>query len=175
VSQNFSPFIIDAYLHQNLYYKHCKNKGEPIEKVFSKIFPVVLHISEDEQKELLADIKKRNIILEKNYSDFDDKKVADVRERALNLFYRVNTLISSIAGTRLNIQDFPQFELVVLTQLYSHLIKLIEEIENVVIRFYFPIDDVMLSLTGMEETFDDIQGSIQSAKSRLFQQSFEIV
>jgi hypothetical protein len=55
------------------------------------------------------------------------------------------------------------------------LIKLIEEIENVVIRFYFPIDDVMLSLTGMEETFDDIQGSIQSAKSRLFQQSFEIV
>ena len=93
---------------------------------------------------MLADIKKRNIILEKNYSDFDDKKVADVRERALNLFYRVNTLISSIAGTRLNIQDFPQFELVVLTQLYSHLIKLIEEIENVVIRFYFPIDDVML-------------------------------
>lgn len=175
ITQNFSPHIIDAYLRQNLYYKNINKPFDSVEDIFCKIFPFILGMSIDEQKILLLDIKKRNSILEKNYDFTSDKSIFEIRERALNLFSRVNLLISSIGNTKLDVQQFPQFELVVLTQLYSHLVKLIEEVENIMIRIYFPTDDVMLSLTGMEETFEDIQGAIKFNKNRLLQECFKLV
>ena len=41
--------------------------------------------------------------------------------------------------------------------------RMIEEMENVFIGDQFPVDDVLLSLEGMEETFTDIRGTLQSS------------
>ena len=140
-----------------------------------KIFPFALGMSADEQKILLSDIKKRNAFLERTYDFSMDKSIFEIRERALVLFSKVNLLISSIGNTKLDVEKFPQFELVVLTQLYSHLVKLIEEVENIMIRLYFPTEDVMLSLSGMEETFEDVQGAINFSKNKLLQECFKLV
>lgn len=175
ISQNFSPHIIDSYLRQNLYNKNLNKPFDSVEDLFCKIFPFVLGMSADEQKILLADIKKRNAFLEKSYDFSMDKSIFEIRERALSLFSKVNLLISSIGNTKLDVEKFPQFELVVLTQLYSHLVKLIEEVENIMIRLYFPTEDVMLSLSGMEETFEDVQGAINFSKNKLLQECFKLV
>jgi hypothetical protein len=175
ISQNFSPHIIDSYLRQNLYNKNLNKPFDSVEDLFCKIFPFALGMSADEQKILLSDVKKRNAYLERTYDFLMDKSIFEIRERALVLFSKVNLLISSIGNTKLDVEKFPQFELVVLTQLYSHLVKLIEEVENIMIRLYFPTEDVMLSLSGMEETFEDVQGAIKNSKNRLLQECFKLV
>ena len=43
------------------------------------------------------------------------------------------------------------------------------------IRLYFPTEDVMLSLSGMEETFEDVQGAINFSKNKLLQECFKLV
>ena len=72
-------------------------------------------------------------------------------------------------------ENFPQQELVILSQLYSHVVRLLEEIENVYMRPNFPMDDVSLSLEGMEETFEEISGTLFSALESNRFKGFEIV
>ena len=42
-------------------------------------------------------------------------------------------------------------------------------------RIHSPTDDVMLSLSGMEETFEDVQGAINFSKNKLLQECFKLV
>ncbi len=81
----------------------------------------------------------------------------------LKLFSNVNELVCDIAGSNVSVMDFPQQELVILSQLFSHIVHLLEDVENLVLREQFPVDDVSLSLNGMEETFEDIVYTLKSA------------
>ena len=84
-------------------------------------------------------------------------------------------MFCSIGISGIKIDLFPQQELVILSQLFGHMIRLLEEIENVFIRSEFPIADVSLSLEGMEDTFDDIRGVLKTALESNRYKAFEIV
>ena len=84
-------------------------------------------------------------------------------------------MFCEIGGSGIAADNFPQQELVILSQLYSHVVHLLEEVENVYMRPQFPIDDVLLSLEGMEETFDDISVTLYSALECNRFKGFEIV
>jgi hypothetical protein len=62
-----------------------------------------------------------------------------------------------------------------MSQIYSHVVRLLEEVENVYLRPQFPTEDVCLSLEGMEETFEDISGTLFSALESNRFKGFEIV
>ena len=132
-------------------------------------------ISSAERRLVLLNIEKRNDILEKMYNQFSDYPIADMRKRILSLFTRVSELFCEIGGSGVAADNFPQQELVILSQLYSHVVRLLEEIENVYLRPQFPTDDVSLSLEGMEETFDDISVTLFSALESNRFKGFEIV
>ena len=77
--------------------------------------------------------------------------------------------------TKLPLTDFPQQELVIIVQLFGHVVRIIEEMENFYIRDRFPFDDVQMSLDGMEETFEDIKGTLSMALEDNTYKNFTIV
>ena len=172
-----TPKVIDAILEDRIYDKRRgkKDVADDFEDVIQKIFPNMAMISSAERRLVLLNIEKRNDILEKMYNQFSDYPIADLRKRILGLFTRVSELFCEIGGSGVAADNFPQQELVILSQLYSHAVRLLEEVENVYMRPQFPTEDVSLSLEGMEETFEDISGTLFSALECNRFKGFEIV
>lgn len=172
-----TPRVIDAILEDRIYDKNCgkTDVSDNFEDVIRKIFPNMSMISSSERRLVLLNIEKRNDILEKMYNQFSDYPIAKIRKRILALFTKVSELFCAIGGSGVSADIFPQQELVILSQLYSHVVRLLEEVENVYIRPQFPTDDVSLSLEGMEDTFDDISGTLFSALECNRSKGFEIV
>ena len=172
-----TPRVIDAILEDRIYDKKCGKKqvSDDFEEVIKKIFPNMGMISSSERRLVLLNIEKRNDILEKMYNQFSDYPIAEMRKRILGLFTRVSELFCAIGGSGVAAENFPQQELVILSQLYSHAVRLLEEVENVYMRAQFPADDVSLSLDGMEETFDDISTTLYSALECNRFKGFELV
>lgn len=172
---SYSPQVLDAYLEDNIYEEIKTGHSNTVEEIVEQVFPQSVKMSPAERKLLLLNLEKRNDILKKNYNRFSDYSVADLRRRIIKLFTQVNDLFCSIGISGIKIDLFPQQELVILSQLFGHMIRLLEEIENVFIRSEFPIADVSLSLEGMEDTFDDIRGVLKTALESNRYKAFEIV
>ena len=172
-----TPKVIDAILEDRIYDKKRGKKdiAEDFEDVIQTIFPNMAMISPAERRLVLLNIEKRNDILEKMYNQFSDYPIAELRKRILALFTRVSELFCAIGGSGVAADNFPQQELVILSQLYSHAVRLLEEVENIYMRPQFPADDVSLSLDGMEETFDDISVTLYSALECNRFKGFELV
>ncbi len=172
-----TPKVIDAILEDRIYDKRNGKTevSDDYEEVIKKIFPNMGMISSSERRLVLLNIEKRNDILEKMYNQFSDYPIAQIRKRVLSLFTRVSELFCAIGGSGIAADNFPQQELVILSQLYSHVVRILEEIENVYLRPQFPADDVSLSLEGMEETFEDISGTLFSSLESNRFKGFEIV
>lgn len=163
ISMCFAPQIIDSYLFNYYYEKEKNHTKQTIEELVNVIFPSTLKMSQNERKLVLLNIEKRSDTIKKVYNQFTEYKIAPVRNRVITLFSQVSTLLCSIGCSGLKLEVFPQQELIILTQLFNHMVRIIEEMENVYIRDSFPIDDVMLSLDGMEDTFDDISVTLTNS------------
>ena len=176
-----TPRVIDAILEDRIYdsrnkkSKSDQDESESFDDVLQKIFPNMAMISSAERRLVLLNIEKRNDILKKMYNQFSDYPIAQLRKRILALFTNVSKLFCEIGGSGVAADNFPQQELVILSQLYSHVVRLLEEVENVYMRPHFPTDDVSLSLDGMEETFEEISGILFSALESNRFKGFEIV
>jgi len=175
VAMTFTPQVIDAYLENNIYEEICGKEVEPIEKLVEKMFPQNIGLSSSERKLVLLNIEKRRDILKKNYNRFSDFSIAAIRKRALELFTQISNLLCAIGCSGIRTEVFPQQELVILTQLYTHTVKLLEELENVFMRPQFPVDDVNLSMDGMYETFEDIGVTLKNCLERNRYKGFGLI
>ena len=171
----FSPQIIDSYIKSDIFAEREQGSKKTVEELIEEIFPPTLKMSSQEHKLVLLNIEKRRDILNKVYNQFVDYKLAPVRQRVLNLFSQVSNLLCSIGCSGLSLQDFPQQELVILVQLFSHIARIVEELEADYIKDKFPLDDVVLSLDGMEETFDEIGDILHSSLEAITYDSIKIV
>lgn len=170
---SFSPKIIDAYI-ENFIFEDGKN-NQTLKDLVNVIFPVYLKMSAAERNTVLLNIEKRHVILKKEYDKFSDFSIAPVRKRILRLFSMVNELLCAIGCSGLDVSNFPQQELVVLTQLFSHITRLLEEIENTYLRDQLHQGEISLSLDGMEETFDDIRDTLKASLDYNIYKGFNIV
>ena len=175
MSMIFSPQIIDSYIKNFLFCEREKNSSKSIDNLVDEIFPPTLKMTASERKLVLLNIEKRRDILNKVYNQFEDYKLAPLRKRVLELFSQVSELLCSIGCSGLKLEEFPQQELVILVQLFSHIARIVEEMENEYLRGVFPFDDVKLSLDGMEETFEDIGAFLYNALDSLTYDSIKIV
>ncbi|EID86419.1 hypothetical protein MSI_07720 [Treponema sp. JC4] len=163
MSITFTPQVVDAFLEDFIWDNLKAKKKRQISDLVAEVFPGSLHLNPEERNLLMLNMEKRHDIIEKDYNQFSDFGIAPIRKRMLKLFSNVNELICDIAGSNVSVSDFPQQELVILSQLFSHVVHLLEDVENLVLREQFPIDDVALSLNGMEETFEDIVYTLKAA------------
>ena len=171
----FSPQIIDSYIKNLIFEQREHESKKTVEELISDIFPPTLKMTVQEHKLVLLNIEKRSDILNKVYNQFVDYKLAPVRKRILDLFSQVSYLLCAIGGSGLSLQDFPQQELVILVQLFSHVARIVEEMENDYLKDIFPMDDVVLSLDGMEETFDEVGEILKNSLEAITYNSIKIV
>ena len=171
----FTPFVVDAFIENLLYQQSCGKKTQTLEALVETIFPNVLVMGSGEWNFVLLNLEKRFDILKAGYNSFRDYPVAEIRGRCLELFSQVSRLLCEIGCSEGSADDFPQQELVVLTQLYGHLVRLLEEIENEYTRDSFPADDVTMSLEGMEETFYEICDVLKRAVEANLTKGFGII
>jgi hypothetical protein len=152
----FTPEIVNCYLKNRIYESQHLKKEQTLEELCHKIFPPAFKMTAAEFKLILLNIEKCNAIISESYNQFAEYKIAPVRNRVIALFSDIVSLLSAIGNSGLKLKIFPQQELVILTQLFSHSYRIIEDMEDIYSAEHFPVDDISLSLEGMEETFDDI-------------------
>lgn len=170
ISQMFSPNVIDAYLSREIFKEVSKKKNlteEEFENLLYIIFPSSLDLLNSERKSLLLNIKKRHDIIFKHFDKDKENKIASLRDYVLALFTDVSTLLCDIGCSCDKFDEFPQQDLVILTQLYSNLITIIEELQNPLTRNQFPVDDTMVSLDGMNETFIEIKNPLKNTLKKI--------
>ncbi len=163
-------FIVDSYLNDFMYQKKTDLK-ELVETVLSKSFV----LTPDEKKYFLLHLTNRNVILLKKYNWFADFITGAVRHRALKLYNQISTMIYAIDSTGKDLARFPQQELVILSQLFSHLTHILESVENEPATIAEDLDEMMLSLEGMEYNFEDIKDQLYAAVSELHKGEFTVI
>lgn len=175
MTTTFTPPVLDAYLEDFIHRNLNEKKKMTLEELAETMFPKGLHLGADERKLILLNIEKRHDIIKQDYNSFSDYGVAPTRRRILELFTHINELVCDIAGSNVSVSDFPQQELVILSQLFNHAARLLEDVENRTLREQLPVEDVSLSLDGMEETFEDIVYTLKSTLEKNKYKGFGLV
>ena len=168
-----APEVVDSFIKNDIYEERTNKSFVEHNHLLQEVIQKLLARLPNQQNSLLLNIEKRRDIIKNNYNPFADYSIGDIRKRSLTLFSNVCSLFSSIACGMGKLGDFPQQELVILIQLYGHLLQLVEEFGYFENSSSFPIDDLSLSLDGMEDTFDEVgpilKGALEANKSKGFE------
>ncbi len=148
---NFPREILDQAV-LDMYYQHKKN----LDELFSSLFPDDYIFHKGERELVMLHLSERNAAFENCYNWFADQHSGPIRHQSLELFKKVNTLLYKIDACDGDLNEFPQQELVILTQLYSHLLNILsysytdKDVEN-------DSDAILISIDGMKWNFEDIE------------------
>jgi hypothetical protein len=162
-------FVFDQYLADMMY-----RKEDNVEALLNRIFPKEFKLTGAEKKYVLLHLTERNGILRRTYNWFADQTAGPVRERALALYEKVALLVYKIDCTGNTLEKYPQQELVILSQLYSNITRILESIAN-----NDHIDEdaeaMLMSLDGMEMNFEDIEDELEYAVEKQQTTKFKVI
>lgn len=166
-------FVIDCYLKDLMYEK--KNDAKELNGLIEKIIPKTLGISKKEKDSLTLQIRNRNAILRKEYNWFADFANGSLRHRALNLFSEVGSLVCELDCDNKELDRLPQQELVTLSQLYTHVSRMLEILSGNSDCEEEDACAMELSLEGMEMNFEDIKPLLISALDSVKKNRFNVI
>lgn len=136
----------------DMYYRHKDNLGD----LFTSLFPDDYQFHEGERERIMVHLSERDACFKPCYNWFTDQRAGPIRNQSLELFKKVNSMLYKIDGCDGDLNDFPQQELVILTQLYSHLLNILsysysdKDVEN-------DSDAILVSIDGMKWNYEDIE------------------
>lgn len=175
ISSGFSPGIIDSYLKNNMYLKSKGLETYRIEELINNAFPFIQEKDILYNKMIIENIKKRADEIEKEYNQFNDYHIAPVRKKMVELYSEIVELFTNLGISNIDAREFPQQDLVILSQLYGHICRMLEEINNPYLCEKIPIDDITISLDGMEETFNEIGSVLYESLKNLRYKNFSVL
>ena len=94
------------------------------------------------------------------------------KEERLYLFEKVRELNAEVKE---KLASLSQDELIILSQVFSHCVKMVEQLEVPSMFIDFPIDEMYMSVQGMEFTFDEIENSLKNSLKNLRYKFFSVV
>ena len=107
-------------------------------------------------------LKKRIDIVKSSYSRFTDFPLIKLRRSVLFLFNRIINLVCEVNKVNC-IEDFPQQDIIVITQILEHTVNMLDEIEEEPSRAAIDAEDMMTSLDGMTDTFEAVEVPVMQA------------
>ena len=149
--------VYDEYL-KDMYFSRKDSLDELLDYMYTEDFS----FTKAQRNRLLLHISERNAILSPCYNWFADQKKGPVRHDTLALYREVSALAYRIECSGGELEKYPQQELVILSQLNSHLLRMISSFETDE-HVEQDSDALMLSLEGMRCTFEDIEGTLEAA------------
>ncbi|MDE5899457.1 MAG: hypothetical protein K2H09_09385 [Treponemataceae bacterium] len=163
-------YLVDAYLKDALYAKQ-----DDFIKILLNLYPNFFQFPSHQQKLMLLHLETRHGILVRDYNRFADFDVGEIRHKALELYSAVNELVCSIDMAGTNLAHYPQQPLVILSQIFGHVMHIIEMIQTDPASVIREMNEVTLSLEGMEFNFEEISGQLKSALYEESQNGFSII
>lgn len=163
-------FIIDCYLKDQLY-----AKKDDSDEIVKKIIPENILVSEEERTRLKLQIERRNAIIRRNYNWFADFANGSIRHRALELFSQVSSLVCELDCNDKELRMFPQQELVTLSQLYTHISRILEMLSSDTECGEDESYAMQISIEGMEMNFEDLKPIILSELEKVRKSRFNVI
>ena len=163
-------YVIDCYIQDVLFAKE-----EDVSGLARKIIPAAMEISPAEEREFALHIMHRNDILRKKYNWFADFSRGAIRHRALELYAKVGDLVYDVDCASDRLMEFPQQELVTLSQLFSHVSRMLELLSRLNENLDEEESAMQLSLEGMEYNFEDIRYQLKAVVERLKNDRFKVI
>jgi hypothetical protein len=163
-------YILDCFIEDEFFHHTNDIKSLP-----DRILPAAVKLSPAERKLLTLHILDRNDILQRRYNWFADFDLGSIRHRALELYLQVGSLVYDLDGTAGSLEQLPQQELVTLSQLFTHIMRILETIANDPSGAADEAAAIELSVEGMEYNFEDIQEELSSAADELRADTFEVI
>ena len=162
------PFVFDQYVLDSLY-----RRDDNLDRNVELLFTDEDMLSDEDTKDLLLLLRQRRDILAKKYNWFADRGYGRIRQKALELYARVSFLVFQVDKSS-SLDSFPQQELVILSQVYGHLLKMLQDIAEEALD-ESECESFLLSIEGMEWNFEDIQESILAAVERSRLNRFKVI
>ncbi len=151
------------------------NKDTDFDALMKKMYPHQEYYSDEQKKCMLLHLKTRHDILSKDYNRFADSEISDIRHQTLELYAVVNELVSLIDIEGKDLKNLPQQALVILSQIYGHLTHLLEMMEDETQTVIDEMEEIELSLEGMDFNFECVSEELQAAISRENKSGFTII
>lgn len=163
-------YIIDSFLKDYLF-----SKNSDIHEVLPKLYPNFHRLSNFQQNIMLLHLKNRHAILLQNYNHFADSEISDLRHKALELFSNVNSLVYSIDMVKSDLANYPQQSLVILSQIFGHVMHILEMCETDVTAVIQERKEILLSVEGMELNFECVEEDLKTVLEKETKNGFVII
>ena len=160
----FDCFILDEVL----------GDGKDINELPKQIYPKTFTFKGSELKAVQKELKARCAVLKKQYNSFADYDIKPIRHRTLQLYKEVSSLMYEIDTLGTDLKKMPQQEMVILSQLYAHVISLLQ-VMAIPGELDEDLDTLEMSIDGMEFNFEDIVGVLTDAVARQRNNGYVII
>lgn len=164
-------FLIDCYIKDRLY-----EKKEELSDLYEKVLKFRDFFSDEEREEIKQIIEEKIMYYKNTYNWFADFPFGAIRHKALELFSRVENFVSDIDDFYgKEFLELPQKELITLSQLFTHIAKILEITVSDMECGEDETYTMQLSLDGMEANFEEIKPMIASAMNKLRKKRFNFI
>lgn len=161
--------VLDHYVLDMLFHRKTD-----VKELLYEVYPddYVFHLGE--KALAMINLSDRYEKFRLRYNWFADQIAGPVREQALELYKKVNELMFEVDMCYSGLPDFPQQELVILTQLYNHVIRILQSfVSDSEIGDEY--DAILASLEGMRCNFEGIQDILLGAIDECRCNRFKVV
>ncbi len=162
--------LIDCLIKDQFY-----EKKDDVSQIIKKLIPASIRLTHEEEEFITLQIMSRNAILRKHYNWFADFAIGSIRHKALELYSKVGDLVYDIDCAGEKIEQFPQQELVTLSQLFTHISRILEMLASGRECEEDEKTALKLSLEGMEYNFEDIRTELKLAVDRFKAGQFKVI
>ena len=170
-------YLIDCLIKDQFFAKKkdFNLKKSDVDLILEKMLTSSMKVT-DEQKEMFTlQLMYRSVILRKQYNWFADFSVGSIRHKAIELYARVGELVYEVDCAAEGLEKFPQQELVTLSQLFSHISRILEMLSSSKDCRDEEKNALGMSLEGMEYNFEDIRGRLKIAVDQFFAEGFKVI
>ncbi len=171
LGQEFSPQVFKCMVLDEIAQGH-----EDFEHLFENRFKEIFEISTDISKLMRVpdDIIEQFRKIKENYNKFADYEIAPIRHKALELYVEIVKLMWDLRLYGITTKNMPQSELIILAQLFTHLLRIMEMLENEDLPNR-DIESIRLSIEGMYYSYVEIRAPIAAAIEKAKKGRFNIV
>ncbi|MCR5494429.1 MAG: hypothetical protein K6F15_02225 [Treponema sp.] len=163
-------YITDSYIKDFLF-----TKNDKIEEILPKLYPNFHRLTRFQQNFMLLHLKNRHAIISANYNRFADSEIGELRNKALDLFSSVNNLVYAIDMIKSDLSNYPQQPLVILSQIFGHVMHILEMCESDVAAVIQERNEILLSIEGMELNFECVDEDLKTVLEKETKNGFVII
>lgn len=166
-----TEIFLDSFIYDSLY-----RKEQNCDLILKRIMPEnIIELSSKDMIFCLLLLEKRRAILQRDYKWFADYEKGQLRSKILEFYAVMISFVYSLGQNDVSPESMPQQPLVVLSQLFTHLGRMLESLAPNASISSKDISSLYLSLEGMQFSFEDLSKELEQSVNIYEKGKFTII